>query len=1228
MLRTIGNNIADTANDVGTLTYSVNNTKKTISLLNETTGDMKSTFDVLSNIAKDWQEMSLAEQQAIGITLAGKNQFEVFSAVLSNFETAVNATETAMGSAGSAMRENEAVLESVQGHLSRLKSEFVDFSRNVLSSDFIKGVLDAGTALLKLANSDIGQVIIKVTALTASVKLLSAIMKSPFTLGFRKNIAGIAASIQLLTAANGSLISGLKSLIAIWAKTPFGMATIAVAGISAIIGIIDKFTISASEAKEQLEKTTESINRLTEEKNKLESTDSSKMTESETQRLNIINAQIGALERRKELEEQQSFDKDWFGGAFDFGGKMNELSNAFTKLELSKNKLKNVETQLNSLTMAGDGASKQADKLRAKQVELTNALTTQQGVIAELSQALQKAKDSGLDIGRVGEELLSKSNDLFSSNSDLINSNKDLADSYDDMQGSIQATKEDFEELSGAMSNVSSAYNTLKDAADEYNEYGYITLDTLSKLVTLDAQYLNSLEMVGGKLRVNKGLFDEQTNALKNQFVAMLNSANGANNLANALNNTSSSASVATGAISGAGSAAASAGNQMIGAAQDVIAYAQSLATLANTIAMSFAGLGKIGGLIGQAQNMAFGSMLDKKTNSYKNVFDNIKVEVAKPPSISGGRKKGRGGGGSKKENDPIKEQTELFKEQIDILEHKLFLLEQIDGSEQQRAELAKQIQDKLHEQADWYRRKGLKDTSKEIRDLQKQWYSYTDYRKKLTQDLYNDMISKTQEELDVMSHKIDLLGLKEGVEGQKIIIYREMQEKVHAMAQKFRAMGLSEESEQIRKMQQLWMQYEKSIKGIYDELADAAKKEAEEAERAWEDALNKRIEGLEKQKDAYETAFGYVVDRIQEEIDKLEEQKDKEEKYWDEKIDALKKQNDELNKQIELEKAQQALAEAKARKKLVYKDGIFQYSDDYQAIADAQANLDSLNRQQQLDKDVQALEDAKDKSIAAIDKQIEKWEEYKKAWGSVVDNYKKEQDKLIAEQILGIDFEKDNWKTRLDNLQDFVDDYIDILEELKKAQEEMEQGFNKPELPDKDDRPSGGHGGGSHNITFDPNTDYQSIINKLEKEYARTGNKYILKELARAEASRNAKIDAMGLDWEKTYKYQQYLDKYAKGTMSANGGLSLVGEQGAELRVLNKGDGIIPSNLTKNLMELGRYSISDLFNKFKNVSSETVQNINYNFDKLVLPNVSNANDFISELKNFKTMAIQAGSSR
>lgn len=59
---------------------------------------------------------------------------------------------------------------------------------------------------------------------------------------------------------------------------------------------------------------------------------------------------------------------------------------------------------------------------------------------------------------------------------------------------------------------------------------------------------------------------------------------------------------------------------------------------------------------------------------------------------------------------------------------------------------------------------------------------------------------------------------------------------------------------------------------------------------------------------------------------------------------------------------------------------------------------------------------------------------------------------------------------------------------------------------------------------SFDKNTDYQAIINK-----AIASGDYLT--AAYAEQRRNAKIDALGLDQEKTFKYQKYLSTYDKNT-------------------------------------------------------------------------------------------------
>lgn len=124
------------------------------------------------------------------------------------------------------------------------------------------------------------------------------------------------------------------------------------------------------------------------------------------------------------------------------------------------------------------------------------------------------------------------------------------------------------------------------------------------------------------------------------------------------------------------------------------------------------------------------------------------------------------------------------------------------------------------------------------------------------------------------------------------------------------------------------------------------------------------------------------------------------------------------------------------------------------------------------------------------------------------------------------------------------------------------------------------------------------------------------LNDLAKAQASK-VKVFENGQfryisDREALAKAQEALSSYGNGTLSASGGLSLVGENGAEMRVLNKGDGIIPANITKNLWNWGSIDPSVF-------ASKSSDNSIYNFDisNLDLPNVHNATDFVSGLKSF-----------
>ena len=96
-----------------------------------------------------------------------------------------------------------------------------------------------------------------------------------------------------------------------------------------------------------------------------------------------------------------------------------------------------------------------------------------------------------------------------------------------------------------------------------------------------------------------------------------------------------------------------------------------------------------------------------------------------------------------------------------------------------------------------------------------------------------------------------------------------------------------------------------------------------------------------------------------------------------------------------------------------------------------------------------------------------------------------------------------------------------------------------------------------------------------------------------------------------------------AGGTDNADGLMHFVGENGPELYIPPRGSGIIPNPQTTNLMAWGEINPAQLIARFAG-GAGTVIDIN----NVTLPNVTDAESFVEELKNFKGFAIQKQSVR
>lgn len=129
-------------------------------------GQLRSFYDVGKDVAEIWDTLSDNEKRYYLNTQAGANQSQNLAALMKNYSTAIDATETALRSENSASKENARYMESLQGHLQELKSAWEEFSHNLVNSDLVKGALDVLTNVLKALNTDVGQFILKAAILS------------------------------------------------------------------------------------------------------------------------------------------------------------------------------------------------------------------------------------------------------------------------------------------------------------------------------------------------------------------------------------------------------------------------------------------------------------------------------------------------------------------------------------------------------------------------------------------------------------------------------------------------------------------------------------------------------------------------------------------------------------------------------------------------------------------------------------------------------------------------------------------------------------------------------------------------------------------------------------------------------------------------------------------------------------------------------------------------------
>lgn len=283
-LKTISMRLRGISEDTGELIPSL---RETFMLLTNNKVDImadedtfKSTYDIMVELGGVWDTLTDKQRAYLAELSAGKTQANVFVSIMENIKEVEQAYDTSLNSQGSAMREQERYMESLQAKVNALKETVVAFWNTLIDTGFVGGVLDGLTSIVALATKLVDVLGTLPTIITLSATALGALKGKQFAemgVGLAKTLGDAKAGIGLIaqetmrlkstgTGVFKSISQGISNVATVSATANTALTVMKTTmismgvglGIGIAIDLIVKLITHITQAKERMEEAVES----------------------------------------------------------------------------------------------------------------------------------------------------------------------------------------------------------------------------------------------------------------------------------------------------------------------------------------------------------------------------------------------------------------------------------------------------------------------------------------------------------------------------------------------------------------------------------------------------------------------------------------------------------------------------------------------------------------------------------------------------------------------------------------------------------------------------------------------------------------------------------------------------------------------------------------------------------------------------------------------------------
>lgn len=483
--------------------------------LRDTTGQFRNMYDVISDVADNWQNYTNVEQAWIATSVAGTRQRETFLALMENWDRSLELSAAAMDSEGMAMEKMDIYLQSIQAHINALKAAFENLVYSEGFVNLINFVLESITKLINLidvlANNKFVQLTTIFGAAVVAVNKFSNALKNANTVAQKlpKVISTISSVSKTFMdgfvpwAANGSkligVMGGLKAVIVSLTKamlaSPLFWGVVAAGTVYGIVKAVDALITTTEEYKETLAEIESQLSEVSGKRKALEEkAEVEQLTEAEQAYLDILKAEESILDRRRKETAQKTYEseaRDVERGGTGFMAWARELAwnNAAAQAnmndpfnlapdvgpynvaveELTKNieEYKQVTQDLNN----SNGKSlEEYEELQSRQTELSDAL------LVHISR-ITKAKEEGLELTDTDKQLA----EIMEEAGITAES---LSDALKGVSNELDGTGDDIQRITQEVSGLQSAYDNLISVEEEIAETGTLSIETLDSIVS------------------------------------------------------------------------------------------------------------------------------------------------------------------------------------------------------------------------------------------------------------------------------------------------------------------------------------------------------------------------------------------------------------------------------------------------------------------------------------------------------------------------------------------------------------------------------------------------------------------------------------------------------------------------------------------------------------------------------------------------------------------------